>query len=109
MTADASDTPDLLHDQDTGTWTVTTHSHSRYDLDLDQRRIRRVPAAPQGNGTGKTLPKDGEWTPVTGIVDCAVGRIMVVMDLCDGLDSIRLSTTVQNIHATCSSLPVGRS
>lgn len=99
VTAAVSDTPDLLRNSDSGIWTVTTHSHSRYDLDLDRRRIRRVPAATEGNGLGKALAGDGDWTLVEGIVDCAVGRIMVILDIRDGQGSYRISTTVRSIRA----------
>jgi hypothetical protein len=100
VTAADSDSPEVLRDHDTGSWTITTQSHSRYEIDLDRRRVRRIPATPSnGDRPGKPLPADGDWTALAGIVDCAVGRIMVILDFRDGQDSYRFSTTVQRIQA----------
>lgn len=100
-TPEGSDSPEILQDHDAGVWTVTTRSHSRYLLDLDRRRLRRLPGFPtNGDHPVAQLFGDGEWTPLTALVDCAVGSPLLVLDDRDGVDSYRRSTDIRSIRRT---------
>lgn len=104
--------PEILRDHDHGTWQITTESTTTYLLDLDHRRIARHPGASPGNGNGsgpgppgvpvKPLPFDGEWTDLTGLVQCRVGRALFILDERPTGPGYRISTPVTRIEPAAS-------
>jgi hypothetical protein len=101
ITADESDSPQTLRNEDTGLWTVTTHSHSQYMLDLGRRRVRRTPGLPtDGEKPATRLAGDGEWTRLTALVDCEVGSSLLILDELNDVDCFKLSTAICTIRRT---------
>lgn len=109
-TAAASDTPDLLNDNDGGLWEVTTASTTRYAVDLDRRKIIRQPGTePDSSHTNDrhpdlahapiaALPGDGEWMNLTDLVHCRVGYSLLIFDRRPTGPGYRISTPVVGIR-----------
>jgi hypothetical protein len=100
--------PQILRDRNHGSWRVTTASTTTYLIDLDHRRIARHPGSGAGIGTGSgppapavnisSLPFDGEWTHLTGLVQCRFGRSLFILDERPTGAGYRISTPVTMIE-----------
>jgi hypothetical protein len=86
LTADMSDQPDTLRDQDRGLWQATTASGTTHLLDLDRRRIQRRPS--MGNDHNGNTPRtpvsrlahDHEWLDLDYLIWCRTGAPLVALD-----------------------------
>ncbi len=98
--------PEILRDTDHGVWRIRTESTTTYLVDLNRRRIVRHPGAVSGDGTRRPasgvhvglLPTDGEWTELTALVQCRLGRNLYVLDEGPTGPGYRLSTLITSIE-----------
>ncbi|MFC4787372.1 hypothetical protein ACT8ZV_23045 [Nocardioides sp. MAHUQ-72] len=104
---DQTDRREILRDTDHDSWQITTESTTTYLIDLDRRRVARRPGVGTGNGHGsgpaapfhvKMLPFDREWTDLTGLVQCRLGRSLFILDERPTGSGYRLSTPVTQIE-----------
>lgn len=101
-----TEAPQIVRDHDHGAWRVTTASTTTYLIDLDRRLVARHPETGAGNGASpsrpgvpvRVLPFDGEWTDLVGLVQCRLGRPLVILDDRRFGPGYRISTPVTGIE-----------